>query len=259
MKFARIGEYVDNRASHSRPSVSIDIWTDESSGSEVRFPYQNIMRLPLLFITLIICAVAANAQTRPIAEADYEELLSYAVSETNADFPFVFTVTTEFIENGKPVRTVAERNEREAQLRERTTRTTTIGDKIETQFQISAGSGNTFCSEDGKTWTNRSGYMCFGPVNFYGREHPLSIERTISEESENGKTLRVLREYTILPPENKNGKNRFREEVSTIDERGFFVSIITTEGTLEPRTTILIRKQEWTKVKFDPVKPPQTK
>ena len=215
------------------------------------------MKLLLLFINFLLFAVVVSGQAKPISEAEYNGLFSYAVRETNADFPFVFTVTTEFIENGRAVRTVVERRENEARPRHRITRTITNGEGVETQYQISAGSGSTFCSKDGKTWTDRGGYMCFGPISIYGREQPLSVERTISEITENGKTLRVLREVTILPPANENGTKRFREKVSTLDERGFFVSIIGPEGTLDPKTPTLIRKQVWTKEKFDPVVPPK--
>ena len=214
------------------------------------------MRLLVLSIYVLLFAVLVSGQAKPISEAEYKGLFSYAVSETNADFPFVFTVTTEFIENGKTVRTVVERDEREGQLRERITRTITTSNGVETQYQILTGFGNYFCSEDEKTWT-ASQYACFGPVMMYGRQQPLSVERTISEKTENGKTLKVLREVTILPPPNENGKKRFSEKVSTLDERGFFVSIIGTEGTLDPQTPMLTRKQIWTKEKFDPVSPPK--
>jgi hypothetical protein len=216
------------------------------------------MRLSLLFITIFFCTVLANAQANPNLEAEYNGLFANAVSETNADFPFVFTVTTKFMKNGKTVQTVTERDEREAELHERITRTTATSKGTETQYQISVGDANTFCSKDGKIWI-ASQYECFGPVNFYGREQPLSVERTITEKTVNGKSLKVLREITLLSPLNGKGKKRFREKISTLDSRGFFVSVIDTEGTLDPKTVTLIRKQLWTKESFDPITAPRSK
>jgi hypothetical protein len=68
----------------------------------------------------------------------------------------------------------------------------------------------------------------------------------------NGKKVKVYREYSVFASSTPNGKKEFRDEISTIDSRGFLINIVTTEGTLDPRTVTLIRKQSWdanTKIK----------
>jgi hypothetical protein len=54
----------------------------------------------LISLTLIaFAAIALSAQIMPATAADYNGTIQYAVSETNAAFPFVFTVVTETFES----------------------------------------------------------------------------------------------------------------------------------------------------------------
>ncbi len=49
-------------------------------------------------------------------------------------------------------------------------------------------------------------------------------------------------EYSVFPPFVEGQKKEFRERISTIDSRGFFINGEDTEGTLDPKTVTLIRK-----------------
>jgi hypothetical protein len=72
-----------------------------------------------------------------------------------------------------------------------------------------------------------------------------------------GKQFKVYREYSVFAPSEVSKKKEFRETVSTIDSRGFFITVEDTEGTLDPKTVTLTRKQSWiTKAKIKPVVSP---
>jgi hypothetical protein len=215
------------------------------------------MKLTFSLIILLLGAVASKAQSHPITAEEYNQASHFAVSETNAAFPFIFTVTTDFIENGKTVSTVTEVDERESPGHERITRTTVNGGKTTRQYQVKVGFGKVFCSDDGTYWKPPSPYECSGPVSFYGPRNPESVEYGVEQKSLDGKDVKVYREYSVFGSSTPNGKKDFRDEVSTIDSRGFFISVVTTEGTLEPKTVTLVRKQSWTtKTKIKPIVAP---
>ena len=215
------------------------------------------MKFTITIIILSVSIVASNGQSRPITAQEYEKVFQFAVAETNAAFPFVFTVTTDLIKNGKVVRTVTEVNERESPGRERITRIT-IGKGTTTRtHQVKVGFGNVYCSEDGVMWKGPLPYECSGPVSFYGPRDIERVDYSVEERSLAGIKVKVYREYSILAPATPNGKKDFRDEVSTIDSRGFFINIVTTEGTLDPKTINLIRKQSWdSKTRIKPVVAP---
>jgi len=90
----------------------------------------------------------------------------------------------------------------------------------------------------------------------YGRREPENIEYGVAEESVDGKQIKVFREYSVFAPLEGSKKREFREKISTIDSRGFFITVEDTEGTLDPKTVTLKRKQTWTKAAFKPVVAP---
>jgi len=206
----------------------------------------------LLALFILFPFVSVLAQSRPITAEEYNAVFESAGIQTNAAFPFIFTVTTDFIENGKIVSTVTEIDERESQVRERITTTTVTRGKTMRKYQVTVDTGKVYCSDDGVSWKPPSPYECSGPVSFYGRRTPESVEYSAEQKSLNGKKVKVYREYSVFASSTPNGKKEFRDEISTIDSRGFLINIVTTEGTLDPRTVTLIRKQSWdanTKIK----------
>jgi len=178
--------------------------------------------------------------------------------KTNADYPHIFKVTTSYIEDGKTVRTETEVNENESQGHRRIKRTVLADGRETNKYQLTVGFGNVFCSDDGVSW-KLSQYECTtGLVRLYGPREAESIEYSVTEKVVNGKKVRVYREFSVFAPSEGDKTRDFHEKVSTIDSRGFFITIIGTEGTLDPRTVSLIRKQSWvTQAKIEPVIAPK--
>jgi len=209
-------------------------------------------------------ALTLNGQTKPTTAADYNETFRYAVSETNAAFPFIFTVVTETFERGKLVSTETDINERQAAGIERETSTLKRGATTLRSYSIMVGFGNhTYCSSDGKSWKGPQQYVCPSPdgsglVSLYGPREPESVEYSVIDKSLNGETVKVYRKYAIFPAASPDGKKSFEEEIATIDSRGFFISVVDEEGTLGPKAVTLVRKQTWDfKTKFHPVVAPE--
>ncbi|MCA1623838.1 MAG: hypothetical protein LC768_07405 [Acidobacteria bacterium] len=213
------------------------------------------MKIVFCIVSILLFFITSNAQWRTINADEYEKADNFAVSETNADFPFIFEVTTEFIENGKTVRTVTEVNERESLERERIKLTILTNGRETNKYQVSVGFGNVFCSDDGVSWKS-SKYECSSPVMLYGRREPESIEYSVTEKSVNGKQVKLYREYSVFASSKGSKKKEFRESISTIDSRGLFITVEDAEGTLDPKTVTLKRKQSWIKAKIKPVVSP---
>lgn len=214
------------------------------------------MKITFSIVTIFLLFITSNAQSRAISEDEYRKIFRFAVSHTNADFPFIFKVTTMFIENGKTARTVTEENERESPGHERIKRIDLTGGHETITYQIKVGFGNVFCSDDGVSWKSTK-YECSGPVMFYGRREPESIEYSVSEKTVDGKQVKVYREYSVFASSEGKPKKEFREKISVIDARGFFLTVEDAEGTLDPKTVTLTRTQSWiTKVKMNPVVAP---
>ena len=212
------------------------------------------MKIALSLSAIFLFIATSSAQPRTISKDEYEKVFEFAVSKTNEAYPVVLKVTTVFIENGKTVRTVTEWNENESLLHSRIKRTTVAEGRTTNSYQVSVGFENVFCSEDGKSW-KPSKYECSGPVSVYGRRESENIEYSVTARSAKGK--RVYREYSVFAPFEGSKKKDFRERVLTIDSRGFFTTVVDTEGTLDPKTVTLVRKQSWvTKAKIEPVVPP---
>lgn len=214
------------------------------------------MKIAFSIIAIFFFFINSNAQSRTVSEDEYRKAFQFAVSETNADYPLIFKVTTKFFENGKLVSTFTEVNENESSGHYRIKKTNIEGGKETNKYQITFGFGNVFCSDDGVSW-KPSKYECSGPVMLYGRREPESIEYSVTEKTVDGKKVKVYREYSVFTPLKGNGKKEFREKVSTIDSRGFFITVEDTEGKLDPKTVTLTRTQSWTtKAKIEPVVAP---
>jgi hypothetical protein len=127
------------------------------------------------------------------------------------------------------------------------------------------GFGNhTYCSTDGVSWTGPQEFVCPGPEGpgllrlSRGARQSESAEYSVSEESLDGKPVKIYRKYAIYPAGEPNGKKDFEEKIATIDSRGFFVSVVHIEGTLDPKVVTLARKQTWDfRTKFKPVVAPK--
>lgn len=84
----------------------------------------------IIFLSLLaFAAITLNGQAKRTTAADYNGTFQYAVSETNAAFPFVFTVVTERYDSGKLVSTETQINDRQAEVVERETKTLETGGK----------------------------------------------------------------------------------------------------------------------------------
>lgn len=222
------------------------------------------MKLTIALTFVAFAAATLNAQSKPTDAADYHGTFQYAVSKTNAAFPFVFTVVTETYVRGKLASTETEVAERQAKGVERETTTLRRGGKTRRSFSIMVGfNKGTYCSSDGISWKGPQEFVCPGPVGsgefrLYGPRKPESVEYSVTERSLDGKAVKVYRKYAIYPATAPNGKKDFEEEIATIDSRGFFISVVDTEGTLGPKVVTLIRKQTWDfKTKFKPVVAPK--
>lgn len=215
------------------------------------------MKVALSLIAVFLFTATSNAQSRTIAKDEYEKVFRFAVSETNADYPLVFKVTTSFIEKGKTVRTQTEVNENEAAGRYRIKRTVLVDGRETNLYQLTVGFGNVFCSDDGITW-KPSKYECPREIAIYGPRNPEGVDYSVTKKSIDGKKVKVYRKYSVFAPSEGSEKKEFNEKFSTIDSRGFFITIVDTEGTLDPKTVNLKREQSWvTKAKIKPVIAPK--
>lgn len=213
------------------------------------------MKILFSIVTVFLFSTNLIAQSKTISKNEYERVFEFAVSETNADFPFVFEVITEEIEDGKTVRRVTKVNERQSEEYERIKQTEVADGRETNKYQIKVGFGNLFCSDDGINWKS-SQYWCLGPPTIYMPRKPESVEYSVSEKSIDGKKVKVYRKYSLFASAAGSKRKGFNEEISTIDSRGFFLSVEDTEGTLNPDAVTLRMKQTWTKAKITPIVSP---
>ena len=221
-----------------------------------------IMKIAFSLIAIFLfIIITASAQSRTISKIEYEKVFQFAVEKTNAAYPVIFKVTTDFIEKGKRIRTVTDLTENDSLSQRRIKRTIIAEGHKTNTYQVSVGSGEVFCSDDGLSWkpSEPAKSECFGSVSIYGPRDIESIKYSVTVKRVKGKRVKVYREYSVFPPWewSKSKKKEFRETVATIDSRGFFRTVVATEGTLDPRTVMLIRKQAWvTKARIRPIVPP---
>lgn len=94
-------------------------------------------------------------------------------------------------------------------------------------------------------------------VRLYAPREPESAEYSVTTKSVKGKQIKIYRGYLVFAPFADGGKKTFREEISTINSRGFFTIVERVEGTLDPKTVTLTSKQSWiTKAKIKPIVAP---
>jgi hypothetical protein len=223
------------------------------------------MKLVACFVIITFAAITLNAQPKPTTAADYNGTFQYAVSETNSAFPFVFTVVTETFEGGKLISTETLVDERQGAGVDRWVKTLEKGGKLLRSYSIMVGFGNnTYCSADNVTWIGPQKFVCPGPegpgglMRLYRPRQPDKAEYSVTNESLDGKPVKVYRKYAVFAASGPNGKASFEEETATIDSRGFFISVFKTEGTLDPKVVSLRRKQTWDfRTKFKPVVAPK--
>jgi hypothetical protein len=224
------------------------------------------MKIIISLAVIVIIAIGANAQAKPIAAGDHSKAFRYAVSETNKAFPFIFTVVTDTYEDGKVVSSETDVNERQAPGVERETKTLVEGGKTRRSYSIMIGFGNnTYCSKDGITWSVPQQYVCPGPNEsgllwLDGPRTPETVEYSVTDSTREGEAVKIYREYSVFGSSDPKGEKDFRDTIATIDSRGFFILVVNIEGTLDPRTVTvtLIRKQTWDlKTKFKPVVAPK--
>lgn len=181
----------------------------------------------------------------------------FAVSETNSDYPVIFSVVTTLFKDGKTVSTETSVVENESEGRHRSKRTVREDGKETNIYQIMTGFGTVFCSDDGVKWNPPSQYDCRKMVRLYGPRVPESSEYSVTTKTVKGKQVKVYRQYSVFAPFKEGNKKEFRESISTIDSRGFFITVEGTEGMFDPKTVTLTRKQSWiTKAKIKPIAPP---
>lgn len=218
------------------------------------------MKFVAYFVLITLAAITLSAQTRPTTAADYNGTFQYAVSETNRAFPFVFTVVTERFEGGKLVSIETEVNERQAEGVEREAKTLKRYGKILRTYSVMVGFNNgTYCSTDGVSWTGPQKFVCPGPegpglLRLSRPRQPDKVDYSVTDESLDGKPVKIYRKYAVFGASERTGKESFEEVIATVDSRGFFISVFTTEGTLDPKVIAVGRKQTWDfRTKFKPV------
>jgi hypothetical protein len=212
------------------------------------------MKIALYVIAIILLVINCSAQMQTISAAEYEKTFQFAVRETNADYPFIFKVTTTTFDLEKIIQTQTEEREAESPGHERIKITNFAGGRKSNIFQIKVGFGNVFCSDDSISW-KPSKYECSGSRIIFGRSEPESIEYSVENKSKDGKKIKIYHKYSVFAT--FKGDTKFSEQISTIDSRGFFIAVIDTEGTTNPKTITLKREQSWeTKAKIKSIVSP---
>lgn len=212
-------------------------------------------------ILLLLLSAISFGQPRMISKEEFDKVFKTAVTETNAAFPFLFTVVTTTYDGDRVNSTETMVNERHAAGVERMKTTWATKDTTKTVHQLKTGFGSVYCSEDGNTWTGPGNYECphpSGARRIYGPRQPESSEYTVAESTIGGKSVKIYREYLVFASSNDANTKYFHEKAATVDSDGLFLSIFGSEGTLGPRRVTLTRKQTWKmNEKFDPIVAPR--
>jgi hypothetical protein len=216
------------------------------------------MKITLSIIAIFLFFIGTSAQSQKISKDEYEKIFQFAVSKTNADYPIILKVITNDIENGRTILTETAVVENESEGRSRSKRTVLENGKETSKHQINAGFGNVFCSDDGVKWEGPSKYECRREVRLYVPREAETSDYSVTTTTVDGKKVKIYRQYSVFAPLGEGKKKSFREKVSTIDSRGFFITVEDTEGLLDPKIVTLTRKQSWiTKAKIKPIAPPK--
>lgn len=222
------------------------------------------MKTLTILAIIVFGTITLNAQSKSTTAADYNGTIQYAVSETNAAFPFVFTVVTETYDRGKLVSTETDIAERQNQGVERETKALVRAGKTLRSYSLMLGFGNhTYCSFDGVSWKGPQEYVCLGPdrsetLMIQGPRDAESVQYSVTESTLKGKPVKLYRKYAVFAASETNGKKTFEDETATIDSRGFFLSVVKTEGSLAPKTVTKIMKEAWDfETKIKPVTAPK--
>lgn len=165
---------------------------------------------------IALFVLSSAAQAKPTTAADYKGTFQYAVSETNAAFPFIFTVVVEEFENGKNVSSETIIEERQAAGVERITRTIVKNGKKSVSYQVTVGFGSVYCSIDGVTWQGPQQHECSGPSRLYGRRETDKAEYSVEERIVGGEKVKIYREYAIYKPTQGSRQKEFKETIATI-------------------------------------------
>lgn len=148
-------------------------------------------------------------------------------------------------------------NERQAAGVERITKIIVRDGKQSVTYQVKTGFGIVYCSTDGVTWQGPQQYECSGPTRIYGRREIESAEYSVEETTVGDENVKIYREF-VTYKRTEDSVRDLKETIATIDSRGGFVSIVNREGTLDPKTINLIRKQSWDFTsKFKPIVAPK--
>ena len=167
------------------------------------------------------------------------------------------TREVEFFKEGKLVETYLEVHEIQSFGVERLTMTSTKDGLSTHKYLISIGFEQYYCSDDGQAWTGPHEQRCYlrpWSLGLWSRE---GTGYSVSAEKVNGEDVKVYKEYVIYTPTIEGGKRHFAETVATIDSRGFLMSVVTEEGSLDPRAVLIVRKETFkTNSRFKPITAP---
>ena len=201
------------------------------------------MRFLYLCLLLSLFSIASYGQSKSITASEYESAFRFAVSETNARFPFVHTFTSEHFEAGKLVSESTHIAERQASGVERQSFATTEGGTTTRSFQLRTGYGeNVYCSSDGASWLGPQTFECPRSIRLYRPEPPTSVEYSVEEKVLDRKKVREYRKFEVR---SKAGKSTFTEEVALIGQDQLFISTIETMGDLTTRRITTRLTNSW--------------
>jgi len=215
------------------------------------------MKITRSLILLLLAAIAAYAQGKRITADEYDKSFQFAVAETNAAYPVILTIRKDQFQNGTIARSVVEVVEKQSEGFERIRKSVFQDGVLTEKYQLMVGFGNVYCSENGSTWKGPSPDTCPAPESVSGPRDPESVVCTVGEGSVAGEKVKIYQKHSVFFPTTLNGKKEFRDQVAWIDSKGFFINVVDSEGTLDPKSYSLTRLETWvTKAKIKPVVTP---
>lgn len=222
------------------------------------------MKMKILYPLLLIAIslTVADGQWRTISKSEYDGPFNQAEQQSFAAFPHIVTITQQRFENDKLMSTETQVLQDQGNGFQRKTQTLVSDGKTTNKYQINLGYSYIYCSDDGVKWKWGAGgeWGCWGPSMSYGARDPVISNYSVSDQMLNGEAVKVYRYNTVFVYPYRDPKNNkeFNETVTTIDSRGFLISMVETEGTPKPRVVNLVRKLTWSiGDKFPPVELPK--